>query len=91
MMQCQQVSLYNSGFSMTLKTLHLTNAWHETSGGIATFYRALLRAANGRGHFMTLVVPGQSAQVEKVGDRLLNVEIDKVENVKDPVKERMKH
>jgi len=67
-MQCQQVSLYNSGFSMTLKTLHLTNAWHETSGGIATFYRALLRAANGRGHFMTLVVPGQSAQVEKVGD-----------------------
>ena len=30
-------------------------------------------------------------QVEKVGDQLLNVEIDKVENVKDPVKERMKH
>jgi branched-chain amino acid transport system substrate-binding protein len=30
-------------------------------------------------------------QVEKVGDQLLNVELDKVENVKDPVKERMKH
>ena len=30
-------------------------------------------------------------QAEKVGDQLLNVEIDKVENVKDPVKERMKH
>ena len=30
-------------------------------------------------------------QVEKVGDQVLNVEIDKVENVKDPVKERMKH
>src|SRR6202034_4899475 len=30
-------------------------------------------------------------QVEKVGDQSLNVEIDKVENVKDPVKERMKH
>src|SRR5690349_197440 len=29
-------------------------------------------------------------RVEKVGGRLLNVEIDKVENVKDPVKERMK-
>ncbi|MDR3420518.1 MAG: ABC transporter substrate-binding protein [Xanthobacteraceae bacterium] len=29
-------------------------------------------------------------RVEKVGDELLNVEIDKVENVKDPVKERMK-
>jgi branched-chain amino acid transport system substrate-binding protein len=30
-------------------------------------------------------------QVEKVGDQLLNVEIDKVEKVKDPVKERMTH
>jgi branched-chain amino acid transport system substrate-binding protein len=29
-------------------------------------------------------------RVQKVGDQLLNVEIDKVENVKDPVKERMK-
>jgi len=29
-------------------------------------------------------------QVKKVGDELLNVEIGKVENVKDPVKERMK-
>ena len=29
-------------------------------------------------------------RVEKVGGQLLNVEIDKVENVKDPVKERMK-
>jgi branched-chain amino acid transport system substrate-binding protein len=30
-------------------------------------------------------------RVEKVGDELRNVEFDKVENVKDPVKERMKH
>ena len=29
-------------------------------------------------------------RVEKIGGRLLNVEIDKIENVKDPVKERMK-
>jgi branched-chain amino acid transport system substrate-binding protein len=29
-------------------------------------------------------------RVEKVGDALINVEFDKVENVKDPVKERMK-
>ena len=29
-------------------------------------------------------------RVEKVAGRLLNVEIDKIENVKDPVKERMK-
>jgi branched-chain amino acid transport system substrate-binding protein len=30
-------------------------------------------------------------RVEKVGGDLVNVEFDKVENVKDPVKERMKH
>src|SRR5437660_2118510 len=29
-------------------------------------------------------------RVEKVGGRLVNVEIDKIDNVKDPVKERMK-
>ena len=29
-------------------------------------------------------------RVEKVGGQLVNVEFDKVENVKDPVKERMK-
>ena len=29
-------------------------------------------------------------RVEKVGNELVNVEFDKVENVKDPVKERMK-
>jgi branched-chain amino acid transport system substrate-binding protein len=29
-------------------------------------------------------------RVEKIGGKLLNVEIDKIENVKDPVKERMK-
>jgi branched-chain amino acid transport system substrate-binding protein len=30
-------------------------------------------------------------RVEKVGEQLLNVEIDKIENVKDPVKARMKN
>jgi len=30
-------------------------------------------------------------RVEKTGGELQNVEIDKVENVKDPVKARMKH
>ena len=40
------------------KSLHFTNAWHETSGGIATFYRAMIAAANKRGHHLALVVPG---------------------------------
>jgi hypothetical protein len=31
---------------MTIKTLHITNAYHPASGGIRTFYNALLAAAN---------------------------------------------
>ncbi len=52
---------------MSLKTLHLTNAWHKESGGIGTFYRALLDAANERGHFLRLVVPGAVSRVEEAG------------------------
>jgi len=51
-----------------LKTLHLTNAWHAASGGICTFYRALLDTANRRGFAMRLVVPGDCTRVEKAGD-----------------------
>jgi alpha-1,6-mannosyltransferase len=50
-----------------MKTLHLTNAWHETSGGIATLYRALLQAAERRGQQIRLIVPGEQDRVEKVG------------------------
>jgi alpha-1,6-mannosyltransferase len=49
------------------KTLHITNAYHPTSGGIRTFYRALLAAANDRGRLMRLVVPGPSDETEEVG------------------------
>lgn len=50
-----------------LKTLHLTNAWHASSGGVGTFYKALLKAAEREGHFMRLIVPGESTQIEEVG------------------------
>jgi len=50
-----------------LKSLHLTNSWHANSGGIATFYRSLMDAANRRGHSMTLVIPGEKDEVENVG------------------------
>ena len=52
---------------MTTKTLHLTNAWSQTSGGIATFYRALLAAGNRRGWPVRLIVPGDRDRVEEVG------------------------
>ena len=50
-----------------MKTLHLTNSWHAASGGIATFYQALMEAANRRGHEMRMVVPGREDRVEAVG------------------------
>jgi len=53
---------------MPVKTLHLTNSWHETSGGIATFYRALMEQANRRGHCIRLVVPDKTDWVEQVGE-----------------------
>jgi alpha-1,6-mannosyltransferase len=52
---------------MAIKTLHLTNAWHQTSGGIATFYRALMQEANRRGHEFRLVVPSELDSIEEVG------------------------
>ncbi|MGH9163835.1 MAG: glycosyltransferase, partial [Vicinamibacteraceae bacterium] len=51
-----------------MKTLHLTNAWHPSSGGIRTFYRAMLRAANAAGRPMRLVVPAERGSIEEVGE-----------------------
>jgi alpha-1,6-mannosyltransferase len=53
---------------MPIKTLHITNAYHSTSGGISTFYRALLKAANRHGRLMRLVVPGDQTRVESIGE-----------------------
>jgi alpha-1,6-mannosyltransferase len=49
------------------RTLHITNAWHRGSGGIATFYRALLAAAERARHSMRLVVPAEEDGEESVG------------------------
>ncbi len=51
-----------------MKTLHLTNAWHETSGGIATFYRALLQAAERRKQPIRLIVPSEQDRIERIGE-----------------------
>lgn len=53
---------------MPIKTLHLTNAYHATSGGIRTFYRALLKAANEAARPLSLVVPGERTMVETIGE-----------------------
>ena len=48
--------------------MHLTNSWHETSGGIATFYRALIEQANQRKQQIRLVVPGKDDRIEHCGE-----------------------
>jgi alpha-1,6-mannosyltransferase len=52
---------------LSCKTLHLTNAYHPTSGGIRTFYRALLREANNQQRPMRLIVPAARDEIEEVG------------------------
>ena len=53
---------------MSIKTLHITNAYHPASGGIRTFYNAMLEAANHHRRFVRLVVPGPATSIEEVGD-----------------------
>jgi alpha-1,6-mannosyltransferase len=48
-------------------TLHLTNAYHEASGGIRTLYHALLDRAEETGRRMSLVVPGASDAEQRWG------------------------
>lgn len=51
-----------------MKTLHLTNAWHASSGGIGTFYKALIEAANKERQLIRLIVPSESTRMEEVGE-----------------------
>ena len=50
-----------------MKTLHPTTLGTETSGGIATIYRALLQAAERRGQEIRLIVPAVEDRVERIG------------------------
>jgi alpha-1,6-mannosyltransferase len=50
-----------------IKTLHITNAWHAASGGVKTWYKGALDAANREGRPLRLVVPGDANGVEEVG------------------------
>jgi len=53
---------------MAIKTLHITNSYHPASGGIRTFYHALLEGANRHGRLVRLVVPGAETRVEEIGE-----------------------
>jgi len=62
-----------------IKTLHITNSYHPTSGGIRTFYTALLQAANVHRRYVRLVVPGEETSVQEVGayGRIYTIEAPK--------------
>jgi glycosyltransferase involved in cell wall biosynthesis len=53
---------------MSIKTLHITNSFHSSSGGIRTFYNAMLEAANRHRRHVRLVVPGAETRSENVGE-----------------------
>jgi hypothetical protein len=45
-----------------MTTLHITNAYHLTSGGIRNFYDALLEAGNRENRRVVLIVPGRTTE-----------------------------
>ena len=49
-----------------MKTLHLTNAYHPTSGGVREFYHALLKHAARSNHHMRLIVPWSESAVHDI-------------------------
>jgi glycosyltransferase involved in cell wall biosynthesis len=53
---------------MTIKTLHITNSYHPASGGIRTFYHALLDGANRHRRPVRLIVPAAENSVQDIGD-----------------------
>jgi alpha-1,6-mannosyltransferase len=53
---------------MGLTSVHITNAYHPASGGIRTFYTALLEAASRERRRVRLIVPWHETRVEDVGE-----------------------
>jgi glycosyltransferase involved in cell wall biosynthesis len=52
---------------LTATTVHLTNAYHPSSGGIRTFYHALLEGANREQRRVVLIVPGERTETLEIG------------------------
>lgn len=47
------------------RSVHVTNAWHSHSGGVRTFYEALLAGAERERRHLALVVPGERTWCER--------------------------
>jgi glycosyltransferase involved in cell wall biosynthesis len=53
---------------MPIKTVHITNYYHKNSGGISTAYNALLAAAERHKRYMSLIVPGETEETERLSE-----------------------
>jgi len=51
-----------------IRTVHLTNYYHKSSGGISTSYNNLLAAAGRHKRHVSLIVPGETESVELIND-----------------------
>src|SRR3954447_17069883 len=51
-----------------VRSVHITNCYHKSSGGISTSYNNLLTAATKRGRHIALIVPGETESVEEVSE-----------------------
>lgn len=56
------------GELIQVKSVHFTNSWHSSSGGVSTFYRAMLKAAGRLRRSMALVVPAEADGTERWSD-----------------------
>lgn len=55
-------------FGDPIRSVHITNYYHESSGGVKSNYDRLLKAANRHERYVSLIVPGEEDRLEKVGD-----------------------
>lgn len=51
-----------------LKSVHITNYYHPTSGGVRTNYNRLLAAADKHQRYVRLIVPGAQERIEEIGE-----------------------
>lgn len=51
-----------------MKSVHITNYYHKTSGGVSTSYNKLLEAAERHRRFVRLIVPAAADTVEDVNE-----------------------
>lgn len=52
---------------MSIKTIHITNYYHQNSGGISTSLNNLLKYAEEQRRNLSLVVPGEKDKTDQVG------------------------